>query len=403
MRILAWCLFGLLSTASLAVDLDKPVTNLVPMSATSEVPLLASFEEATQNAVRIVAPHEYARNTNYVGTGVYLGDQYVATAEHVVSSSDTGTVYFRDGKRSNFSVYSRDPKWDQAILKIEGVHPTLSGVEFANHNPDIGQNVYAVGQSSGYRRLAGRVSRYVSCSGHDPNDWFVFGGRAISGDSGGPVFTSDGKLVSCLWGATNEGTRAASTGRFQLLVKPLFPRLAAWRANRLAWRHSRHVFVPQPQCQNGQCDSSVRSETIGSSSPVTQPMALNPPANCRPQGERGPPGPPGRDGTDGKDGARGERGPQGVQGPRGVAGRDAVVDTDAIVAEVIRRLPPHEPPAEPDIDAIADAVIAKLPPIYPMWVDKDNRIIDQLPGGVKLGGKMPLRLTRQLIDAIDAN
>lgn len=41
-----------------------------------------------------------------------------------------------------------------------------------------------------------------------------------------------------------------------------------------------------------------------------------------------------------------------------------------------------------DIDELA----AKLPPIYPMWIDEQGSVIDSIPGGVRLGETMPLRI-----------
>lgn len=44
----------------------------------------------------------------------------------------------------------------------------------------------------------------------------------------------------------------------------------------------------------------------------------------------------------------------------------------------------------------------QLPPIYPQWVDSDGNVIDSLPGGVRLGQTMPLRIEARIIDAINA-
>lgn len=37
-------------------------------------------------------------------------------------------------------------------------------------------------------------------------------------------------------------------------------------------------------------------------------------------------------------------------------------------------------------------VISRLPPIYPQWIDNDGNVIDSIPGGVRLGQTMPLRI-----------
>ena len=45
-------------------------------------------------------------------------------------------------------------------------------------------------------------------------------------------------------------------------------------------------------------------------------------------------------------------------------------------------------------DATIDipSIVAQLPPIYPMWIDDKGKVIDEIPGGVRLGEAMPLRI-----------
>jgi len=71
-------------------------------------------------------------------------------------------------------------------------------------------------------------------------------------------------------------------------------------------------------------------------------------------------GPPGRDGAPGADGTNGRD------------GADAKIDIAAIAAA--------------------------LPPIYPLWIDREGKVIDELPGGVRLGQTLPLR-----VEVINAN
>jgi len=37
-------------------------------------------------------------------------------------------------------------------------------------------------------------------------------------------------------------------------------------------------------------------------------------------------------------------------------------------------------------------IISRIPPIYPQWINNEGKVIDSIPGGVKPGQTMPLRL-----------
>jgi hypothetical protein len=97
-----------------------------------------------------------------------------------------------------------------------------------------------------------------------------------------------------------------------------------------------------------------------------------------------------RDGRDGKD------------GQRGPAGAPATI-TEQQIREIIARVAAQMPRQSLDLEAITAEVQARLPPIYPMWVDSQGNTIDEIPGGVRLGQTMPLRIDSIVREARDAN
>lgn len=340
-----------------------------------------AVEQAAANAVKISFPA--GNRVSYNGSGVYLGDQYIATCYHVPRGTQgRGTAVFRDGWTTGVTVNGTDSQWDQAILTMDTEHPSLPGVDIAEANPQPGQRIYSAGFGQGFRLFGGAVTSFAG-NGSGTTDWFNHQGAAVSGDSGGPMFTESGKLVGCLWGTGQGQTIGTSTGRFRVFVKPLFPVLARWRANRIANQIAGVCppggsCYPPPQAQPPQGYPGSRPTTPGTPGNVTpvEPPAYQPlpPSGAAPkceecepgpQGEPGPAGPQGPPGEDGRDGIdasvtpeqlgaiaaaitaqlkndpelRGPQGPAGPQGPPGDAGQGVTQDQiDQITAVVLARV-----------------------------------------------------------------
>jgi S1-C subfamily serine protease len=145
-RNIFWMLLCLIVGNAVAQD-DIPQTRLVAVSTTIIPPsavretvrweLVAQasspVEEAAKNAVKVSFPA--GGGTSYSGSGVYLGDRYIATAHHVVKgASPNGIAVFRDGTQIRVTVLQSDSAWDQCILEMESQHPTLPGVELSTAN-----------------------------------------------------------------------------------------------------------------------------------------------------------------------------------------------------------------------------------------------------------------------------
>jgi serine protease Do len=123
---------------------------------------------------------------------------YVVTNNHVVENADKVTVVFQDGSKHPAKIVGRDPKTDLALLKINADHP-LPYVEWGDSNAtQVGDWVLAVGNPFG---LGGTVSSgIISARGRDihsgPYDDFLQIDASINrGNSGGPTFNLDGKVI----------------------------------------------------------------------------------------------------------------------------------------------------------------------------------------------------------------
>ncbi len=122
----------------------------------------------------------------------------IVTNNHVVKDAKSVSVTLDDGTQLPAKVIGRDPRTDIAVLKIDA-HKQLPYIQLGNSaNVKPGEWVVAMGNPFG---LGGTVTAgIVSASGRDigagPYDQFIQVDAPINqGNSGGPLFTQDGKVI----------------------------------------------------------------------------------------------------------------------------------------------------------------------------------------------------------------
>jgi serine protease Do len=141
-------------------------------------------------------PHPKAQA---VGTGFIIDPSgIIVTNFHVAGKADSITVTMQDGRKLTAKLLGGDEKTDLAVLKVKSDKP-LPYVEFEDANKvKVGQPVMAVGNPFG---LGGTVTTgIVSARGRDiqsgPFDDYIQTDAAINrGNSGGPLFDMDGKVI----------------------------------------------------------------------------------------------------------------------------------------------------------------------------------------------------------------
>jgi serine protease Do len=122
----------------------------------------------------------------------------IVTNNHVVKGAKSVEVTLSDGTNLSAKIIGRDPRTDIAVLKVDSPHP-LPYIQLGN-STDVqpGEWVVAMGNPFG---LGGTVTAgIVSALGRDigdgPYDQFIQVDAPINrGNSGGPLFTQDGKVV----------------------------------------------------------------------------------------------------------------------------------------------------------------------------------------------------------------
>ncbi|HTP92940.1 MAG TPA: Do family serine endopeptidase [Xanthobacteraceae bacterium] len=132
------------------------------------------------------------------GSGFFItADGYAVTNNHVVDHAKSVQVTTDDGTIYTAKVVGTDQKTDLALIKVDGKND-FPYVKFADHTPQVGDWVVAVGNPFG---LGGTVTAgIVSARGRDigagPYDDYVQIDAPINkGNSGGPAFDVNGNVI----------------------------------------------------------------------------------------------------------------------------------------------------------------------------------------------------------------
>jgi serine protease Do len=134
-----------------------------------------------------------------VGSGFIISsDGYVVTNNHVVENADSVEVVLNDDRRLKGTIIGKDPKTDLALIKIEPEEELIPVAWGDSKAARIGDWVVAIGNPLG---LGGTVTAgIISARGRNlrsgPYDDYIQTDAPINrGNSGGPLFDIDGKVI----------------------------------------------------------------------------------------------------------------------------------------------------------------------------------------------------------------
>jgi serine protease Do len=140
-------------------------------------------------------------NMTGLGSGFIISPEgYVVTNNHVISGADQITVIFNNGiDEVPAELVGTDPKTDIAVLKIDPNKVDIENVTWGDSsNSRVGDIVLAIGNPLG---LGGTVTSGIISSinrdiGSGPYVDFIQTDAPINrGNSGGPLFNLDGKVI----------------------------------------------------------------------------------------------------------------------------------------------------------------------------------------------------------------
>lgn len=172
-------------------DMGEPFPELPPGSALEDL-----FDELNPNNGD---GEEAMREARSLGSGFIIdATGIIVTNNHVIEGASEIMVFLTDGRRLEARVLGSDDKTDLAVLKVDSKTP-LPFVEFGDSTTaEVGDWVMAIGNPFG---LGGSVTLgIVSARNRNidsgPYDSFIQTDAAINqGNSGGPLFDMDGKVV----------------------------------------------------------------------------------------------------------------------------------------------------------------------------------------------------------------
>lgn len=196
---------GPASVAEIAATLQDAVVNIstsqklegAPGIPMPQVPEGSPFEKFFED---FLDKDGAARRVSSLGSGFVIDPSgLIVTNNHVIEDADEIIISFNDGtKLQVVEVVGRDTKTDLALLRVEPKKP-LAHVEFGDSSKmRVGDWVMAIGNPFG---LGGTVTvGIVSATKRDinagPYDDFIQTDAAINrGNSGGPLFNMDGKVI----------------------------------------------------------------------------------------------------------------------------------------------------------------------------------------------------------------
>jgi len=204
--------------------------------------------------VRVMVPEEGA--TSYgSGTLVDLRDKFglVITNWHVVrDASGMVEVVFPGGFTSKARALKVDPDWDLAALVIW--RPPVEPVSIASVAPQPGDQLTICGYGQGsYRSATGRCTQYYAPRLDFPRHMVELDVEARQGDSGGPIFNTQGELAGVLFGAGQGTTLGSFGGRVDSFLASLAPDIGQSSEKLLVNDALLPSNCGQPRCQNGIC------------------------------------------------------------------------------------------------------------------------------------------------------
>jgi hypothetical protein len=346
--------------------------NTVQVSATTgEIPRAVHEAASHVGMVRI----SRGNNMEAIGSGTYLGSGLGLTCDHLAAPVGTQATFTLPAGTFTGRTVASDSTYDLAVIELSD-YPTLPGLPLSTGDESIGSRVYPLGYSSGV--LRGRVGTLADFGGPISDglaNWSMSAVPSFPGDSGGPLFDDQARIVGCVIRSDYQtSTTAVCQGRVQRFLFPWNAKLAAWQsavaAGHNPWTHGSNWVQ---QCGPGGCapmrphpGTQISPGSWSSPRPI-EPVRPAPQTVQGPKGDTGEPGPPGRDGKDGSDAddeailvalfqrIKSDPSFRGEKGEQGARGEDAAVDYDLLAAEVARR----------------------LPPIHVQNYDRNNRLVDE--------------------------
>lgn len=160
---------------------------------------LVSLEKRVHSVAQKALPATVALvsdGTGSSGSGVIVSkDGLILTAAHVIQGMKNVDVYFPDGKKRVGKVLGANFSKDIGMVRMIDTGP-WPFMEMGESKPlEAGDWLVALGHSAGFDPARTPPVRFGRVMSDGPGNYFTSDCTLIGGDSGGPLFNLDGKLV----------------------------------------------------------------------------------------------------------------------------------------------------------------------------------------------------------------
>lgn len=184
---IAWICLSLAPLVALASD---PIRDLKDLS---------KLEDKVESVSQKVMPATVAllsERTQSSGSGVITtADGLILTAAHVVQGAEELTVVFPDGEEVPGKVLGANYSKDIAMVQIVGKGPWPFAGMGESKSLVAGDWVVALGHSAGFDAARTPPVRFGRVVSKGPGNFLTTDCTLIGGDSGGPLFDLDGKII----------------------------------------------------------------------------------------------------------------------------------------------------------------------------------------------------------------
>ena len=181
---------------------------------------VASTSAQKVGLVTIDTVLDYNKDEEAAGTGMILSaDGYILTNNHVIDGATSITVTVETtGKTYTAEVVGSDTTADVAVLKLVGASGLTPVTFAASEKVTVGESIYSVGNAEGTGNLVtavgtvGAVDQTLTIGSDDSSATERLSGMielesdVVSGDSGGALFDSAGKVIGMVTAASSGTT-----------------------------------------------------------------------------------------------------------------------------------------------------------------------------------------------------
>ncbi|MEO5912648.1 MAG: trypsin-like peptidase domain-containing protein [Luteolibacter sp.] len=167
-----------------------------PVHTLDDLNRLQSKVETVSRKVMPATVALLSEKTESSGSGVITtADGLILTAAHVTQGAEEVTVVFPDGEQVQGKVLGANYSKDIAMVQIQGKGPWPFAEMGESKSLTAGDWVVALGHSAGFDATRTPPVRFGRVVSKGPGNFLTTDCTLIGGDSGGPLFDLNGKII----------------------------------------------------------------------------------------------------------------------------------------------------------------------------------------------------------------